>query len=116
MSSVYLHSAVLHSALADNLTDAALAVQQGQTAHYRDFLLHDREQSCRYFSVAQQQPLLEHLHANISSVHSQHAIPFADCLLIIASTGLNIHYFEALTHKQKKALMQTIQRRSTTSR
>lgn len=101
MSSVYLHSAVLHSALADNLADAALAVQQGQAAHYCDFVLHEGEQLCRYFSVAQQQPLLEHLHANIRNVHSQHAIPFADCLLIIASTGLNVHYFEALTRKQK---------------
>jgi len=100
MSAVYLHSAVLRSALADNLADAALAIQQGQTAHYRDFVLHEREQSCRYFSLAQQQPLLEHLHANINSVHSQHAIPFADCLLIIASTGLNIHFFETLTQKQ----------------
>jgi len=100
MSSVYLHSPVLRSALADNLADAALAVQQGQAAHYRDFVLHENKQSRRYFALAQQRPLLEHLHANINSVHSQHAIDFADCLLIIASTGLNIHYFEALTQSQ----------------
>lgn len=101
MSSVYLHSAVLHSALADNLADAALAVAKGRSAHCTEFILHERQQLRHYFSVAQQKPLLEHLQASISAVHQQHAIPFADCLLIIASTGLNIQHFETLTHAQQ---------------
>lgn len=101
MSSVYLQSAVLHSALADNLSDAALAVQQGRNAHCSEFFLHERNLARRYFSVEQQQPLIEHLQANINTIHSEQAIPFADCLLIIASTGLNIQYFETLTRTQK---------------
>ena len=102
MSSVYLQSAVLHSALADNLADAALAVQQGRSAHCSEFSLHERHLQRSYFSVEQQQPLLVHLQTSINSLHSQHVIDFSDCLLIIASTGLNIQHFEALTRTQKK--------------
>lgn len=101
MSSVYLQSAVLHSALADNLADAALAVQRGCTAHRREFAVHERHSPRSYFAVLQQQSLLEHLHANINAIHSENAIPFADCLLIIASTGLNIQHFETLARTQK---------------
>src|SRR5690606_36692702 len=97
MSSVYLQSAALHSALAANLSDAARAVQNKRTPHSCDFELHERHDLRRYFPVQQQQTLLEHLHASINTVHSEQAIPFADCLLTIASTGLNIQYFEALT-------------------
>ncbi len=100
MSAVYLQSAALHSALADNLADAALAVQQGRGAHCSEFFLHERNLQRSYFSVEQPQPLLELLHANINTVHAEHAIPFADCLLIIASTGLNIQHFETLTRTQ----------------
>ncbi|MDY0207166.1 MAG: beta-ketoacyl synthase N-terminal-like domain-containing protein [Pseudomonas sp.] len=101
MSAVYLQGAVLNSALADNLTDAALAVEQGLTAHSRDFVLHERNLQRNYFAVIEPLSLMKHLHANINTLHNKHAIPFADCLLIIASTGLNIEYFETLTHTQK---------------
>lgn len=100
MSAVYLQSAVLHSALADNLADAALAVQHGRGAHCREFFLHERHLQRHYFAVEQQQALLEHLQASINTLHNKHAIPFADCLLIIASTGLNIQHFETLTRAQ----------------
>ena len=101
MSSVYLQSAALHSALAANLSDAARAVQSQRLPHSRYFTLLERNELRRYFPVQQQQSLREHLHASINTVHSEQAIPFADCLLIIASTGLNIQYFEALTRQQK---------------
>ncbi|MDY0250429.1 MAG: beta-ketoacyl synthase N-terminal-like domain-containing protein [Pseudomonas sp.] len=100
MSSVYLQRAVLHSALADNLADAARAVQHDQPAHYRNFCLHERNLQRCYFAIAQQQPLLDHLQASINKINHEQAIPFADCLLIIASTGLNIQHFETLTRAQ----------------
>ena len=100
MSFVYLHSAVLQSALADNLADAALAIQHGHHPYSTEFKVHERQQQRHYFLVRQQQPLLEHLHANIKAVQQQHEIPFANCLLLLASTGLNIQQFEALTQAQ----------------
>ena len=81
MSSVYLQSAALHSALAANLSDAARAVQSQRLPHSCDFTLLERNELRRYFPVQQQQSLREHLHASINTVHSEQAIPFADCLL-----------------------------------
>ncbi|MET1081165.1 MAG: beta-ketoacyl synthase N-terminal-like domain-containing protein [Pseudomonas sp.] len=91
MTPVYLQRAQLHSALGPDLGSAASAYRADRrplASHYQRLEL---PQQCPYFhATGSPLPLLERLDALLRSSLGEHPAPLTDCLLIIATTTLDI--------------------------
>ena len=102
MTPVYLQRAALHCALGEDLSTAALALQQGRPAAAGQFQLHELQEPRRYLYAAQTgESLAQRLDRLIDECLGAHAQALDDCLLIVASTSLDIAELEALTASQQ---------------
>jgi len=91
---VYLQSAQLCSALGENLRDAALACHEGRLPQPKWFELHERHEQRPYLAVAGAPlDLRQRLQQLIRTSSEGGALD--DCLLILASTTLDIAAIEA---------------------
>ncbi|MGV8841806.1 MAG: beta-ketoacyl synthase N-terminal-like domain-containing protein [Pseudomonas sp.] len=100
MTPVYLQRGALHSALGTDLTSAALALQRGERPQAGQFLLHESLQPRPYFSAtvnssaASVECLDQRLDRLLRETLGDGPQILDDCLLIIASTGLNVSALE----------------------
>lgn len=101
MTPIYLRRGALHSALGPDLRTASKALQQGSRPVPSSFELHELQQPRAYLRVSGSQEsldqrfdrlILETLEQDTSDLH--------DCLLIIASTSLDINDLETLAATQ----------------
>lgn len=94
MKPVYLQRAQLCSALGETLPEAARACHLGQRPQPQWFELHERQEARPYLPAAGGVlPLRQHLHQLVASMSEGEALD--DCLLILASTTLDIAAIEA---------------------
>jgi 3-oxoacyl-[acyl-carrier-protein] synthase-1 len=99
---IYLQRAALHCALGEDLQTAALAVQQGHAAQAGQFQLHELQEPRSYLYAAQTgESLAQRLDRLIDETLGAHAQALDDCLLIVASTSLDIAELEALSAEQQ---------------
>ncbi|WP_324732066.1 beta-ketoacyl synthase N-terminal-like domain-containing protein [Pseudomonas paeninsulae] len=97
MTPVYLQRTALHCALGEDLHSAAQAVQQGRPAAAGQFQLHEVHEPRRYLYAAQtSESLAQRLDRLIGETLGTNAQALGDCLLIVASTSLDIAETEAL--------------------
>ncbi|WP_394237351.1 beta-ketoacyl synthase N-terminal-like domain-containing protein [Pseudomonas anguilliseptica] len=102
MTPVYLQRAALHCALGDDLHSAAQALQTGQPPRGESFVLHEVHEPRRYLYAARtSENLHERLDRLLSETLGEHPQALDDCLLIVASTCLDISELEALTCQQQ---------------
>ncbi|MGB4075396.1 beta-ketoacyl synthase N-terminal-like domain-containing protein [Pseudomonas sp.] len=102
MTPIYLQRAALHCALGDDLHSAAQALQAGQQPQGETFLLHEVHEPRTYlFAAKTGESLSERLDRLLSETLGADAQALDDCLLIIASTSLDISELEALTRQQQ---------------
>ena len=94
MKPVYLQRAQLYSALGETLPEAARACRQGRLPQPEWFELHERNEPRPYLRVAgTPQDLRQRLHQLVAA--SAEGERLDDCLLILASTTLDIVAIEA---------------------
>ncbi|MGL4317767.1 MAG: beta-ketoacyl synthase N-terminal-like domain-containing protein [Pseudomonas sp.] len=93
MTPVYLQRGVLHSALGNDLEQAASNLLADRRPQPRPFLLNELQQPRPYFAVADEQALGARLDRLLDETLG--ATPASDCLLIVASTALDITELEA---------------------
>jgi 3-oxoacyl-[acyl-carrier-protein] synthase-1 len=99
---IYLQRAALHCALGDDLHSAAQALQAGQPPQGEPFLLHEVEKPRNYLYAARTgESLSERLDRLLGETLGANAQAFDDCLLIVASTSLDISELEALTSQRQ---------------
>jgi len=97
---VYLQRAALHCALGEDLHTAALAMQQGRTAPAGQFQLHEVHEPRSYLYAAQTgESLTQRLNRLISETLGAQPQALDDCLLIVASTSLDIADLETQTRE-----------------
>lgn len=102
MTPVYLQRAALHCALGEDLHSAAQAVQQGRPAAAGQFQLHEVHEPRSYLYAAQtDESLSQRLNRLISETLGVQTQSLDDCLLIVASTSLDIAELEAQTRAQQ---------------
>lgn len=103
MTPIYLQRAALHCALGDNLHSAAQALQAGQPPQGEPFVLHEAHETRSYLYAAKTgeslNERLDRLLGETLGTHQPQALD--DCLLIVASTSLDISELEALTSRQQ---------------
>jgi 3-oxoacyl-[acyl-carrier-protein] synthase-1 len=99
---IYLQRAALHCALGDNLHSAARALQAGQPPLGEAFVLHEVHEPRSYLYAAKTgESLIERLDRLLGETLGAHPQALDDCLLIVASTSLDISALEALTSQQQ---------------
>jgi 3-oxoacyl-[acyl-carrier-protein] synthase-1 len=87
--------------LGDDLHSAALALQAGQPATAEAFLLHEVHEPRNYlYATRTGESLAQRLDRLIEETLGQQPQALDDCLLIVASTCLDISELEALTSQQ----------------
>ncbi|MDX1298198.1 MAG: beta-ketoacyl synthase N-terminal-like domain-containing protein [Pseudomonas sp.] len=102
MTPVYLQRAALHCALGEDLHTAAQAMQQGRTAPAEQFQLHEVHEPRSYLYAAQTgESLTQRLNRLIGETLGEQPQALDDCLLIIASTSLDIAELEAQTTERQ---------------
>jgi len=95
---IYLQRAALHCALGEGLHSAAQAVQQGRPAAAGQFQLHELHEPRSYLYAARSgESLAQRLDRLIGETLGASAQALDDCLLIVASTSLDISELEALS-------------------
>lgn len=101
MTPIYLQRAALQCALGDDLHSAAQALQAAQPPQSEPFVLHEVHESRTYLYAAKtSENLNERLDRLLSETLGAQSQILDDCLLIIASTSLDISELEALTTQQ----------------
>ncbi len=101
MTPVYLQHGALHCALGDDLAGASLAMAEGRHAHGRPFLLHELQQPCPYLYVpGAAQAFDQRLDRLLSETLGTAPGALDDCLLIVASTSLDIVELETIAAEQ----------------
>jgi 3-oxoacyl-[acyl-carrier-protein] synthase-1 len=99
---VYLQRAALHCALGDDLPSAAQALQNAQPPQGKPFVLHEVHEPRNYLYAANTgESLSQRLDRLLSETLGKHPQTLDDCLLIVASTSLDINALEALTRQQQ---------------
>lgn len=93
MTPVYLQRGALHSALGADLRDAANNLLADRRPQPTPFLLHELQQPRPYFTVAGDEALDARLDRLLGETLGDAAA--GDCLLIVASTALDITELEA---------------------
>ncbi len=93
MTPVYLQRGALHSALGDSLDQAANSLLADRRPQPQLFLLNELQQSRPYFAVANDESLDMRLDRLLDETLGDTAA--SDCLLIVASTALDITELEA---------------------
>ncbi|MBC9249031.1 beta-ketoacyl synthase [Pseudomonas alcaligenes] len=93
MTPVYLQRGALHSALGADLDAATGNLLADRRPQPRPFLLHELQQPRPYFAVATEEALDARLDRLLGETLGD--TPAADCLLIVASTALDISELEA---------------------
>ena len=102
MTPVYLQRAALHCALGDDLPSAAQALQNAQPPQGEPFVLHEVHEPRNYLYAANTgESLSQRLDRLLSETLGEHPQVLDDCLLIVASTSLDINELEALTRQQQ---------------
>ncbi|MGY4531430.1 3-oxoacyl-[acyl-carrier-protein] synthase-1 [Pseudomonas sp. TE3786] len=105
MTPVYLQRGALQCALGDNLLAASQALSQGQQAQGREFLLHELQQPRTYLNVpGDEQTLDQRLDRLLGETLGAEHGTLDDCLLIVASTSLDITDLETLASAQGQFL------------
>lgn len=101
MTPIYLQRAALHCTLGEDLHSAAHALQSGLPSA-EQFQLHDVHEPRSYLYAAQTGEILtQRLNRLISETLGAAPQELDDCLLIVASTSLDIAELEAQTSEQK---------------
>lgn len=101
MTPIYLQRAALHCALGDDLHSAAQALQSGQPPQGEPIVLHEVQESRNYLYAAKTaESLNQRLDRLLGETLGANPLPLDDCLLIVASTSLDISELEALTSQQ----------------
>jgi len=93
---VYLQRGALHSALGADLCAANAALRNGRRPAASTVLLHELQEPRQYLAVAGEQSPDEHFDRLIHETLGDDTSALADCLLIVASTSLDIDELEAL--------------------
>ena len=102
MTPVYLQRAALHCALGDDLLSAAQTLQSAQPPKGEAFVLHEVHESRTYLYTAKTgENLSERLDRLLGETLGSNLQSLDDCLLIIASTSLDISELEAITRRQQ---------------
>lgn len=102
MTPVFLQRAALHCALGEDLHGAAQALQQGRPAAAGQFQLHELQEPRSYLYATQTgESLTQRLDRLIDQCLGADARALDDCLLIVASTSLDIAELEALSAVQQ---------------
>ena len=102
MTPIYLQRAALHCALGDDLHHAAQALQSGQPPQGEPFLLHEVQEPRTYLYAAKTgESLSERLDRLLTETRGAPPQTLDDCLLIVASTSLDISELEALTTERQ---------------
>ncbi|MGE8496652.1 MAG: beta-ketoacyl synthase N-terminal-like domain-containing protein [Pseudomonas sp.] len=97
MTPVYLQRGALHSALGADLQAAGTALQQGRKPAPQPFVLHELQQSRPYLAVAGTgESRDQRLDRLIRETLGEAPSDLQDCLLIVASTSLDINDLEDL--------------------
>jgi len=94
---IYLQRGALHSALGVELRSAGNALRQGSRALPSSFLLHELQQPRAYLSVADSgESRDQRFDRLIGETLGEQPQDLSDCLLIVASTSLDINDLETL--------------------
>ncbi|MBB1518204.1 beta-ketoacyl synthase N-terminal-like domain-containing protein [Aquipseudomonas guryensis] len=102
MIPVYLQRGVLHSCLGDDLASAARALGQGTLPQAEQFLLHEQQQPRPFlYAGASADDLGQRLEHLLDELLGADAKDLSDCLLIIASTSLDITELESRTSAEQ---------------
>lgn len=102
MIPIYLQRAALHCALGDDLPSAARALQNGLPPQGEPFVLHEVQEPRTYLYAAKtDESLSERLDRLLGETLGANPQALDDCLLIVASTSLDISELEALTRTQQ---------------
>lgn len=102
MTPIYLQRAALHCALGEDLQTAALALQAEQPPQGEPFVLHEVHEPRQYLYAAKTgESLSERLDRLLGETLGTQHQALDDCLLIVASTSLDISELEALTRQQQ---------------
>ncbi|WP_339411700.1 beta-ketoacyl synthase N-terminal-like domain-containing protein [Pseudomonas sp. EA_35y_Pfl2_R5] len=102
MTPIYLQRAALHCALGEDLHSAARALQSDQPPQGEPFVLHEVLEPRTYLYAAKTgERLSERLDRLLGETLGEHPQALDDCLLIVASTSLDISELEALTSQQQ---------------
>ena len=102
MIPIYLQRAALHCALGDDLRSAAQALQNGQPPQGEPFVLHEVHEPRNYLYAAKTaESLSERLDRLLGETLGTNPQALNDCLLIVASTSLDISELEALTTQRQ---------------
>lgn len=102
MTPIFLQRAALHCALGDDLHSAALSLQSDQPPQGEPFVLHEVLEPRTYLYAARtDESLSERLDRLLGETLGATPQALDDCLLIIASTSLDISELEALTSQQQ---------------
>ncbi len=97
MTPVYLQRGALHCALGDDLATASRALREGQRAPGREFVLHEVQEPRTYLNVpANEESLDARLDRLLGETLGADYGVLDDCLLIVASTALDIVELETL--------------------
>ncbi|HEY1027089.1 MAG TPA: beta-ketoacyl synthase N-terminal-like domain-containing protein [Pseudomonas sp.] len=97
MTPVYLQRGALHSALGPDLRAAGKALQKGAPPTPSSFLLHERQAPRPYLGLDDSNESRDQrCDRLISEALGEHAGDLSDCLLIVASTSLDINDLESL--------------------
>ncbi len=101
MTPIYLQRAALQCALGDDLPSAARALQAGQPPQGEAFVLHEVYESRTYLYAAKTGESLSQRLDRLLGETLGNPQALDDCLLIVASTSLDISELEALTSRQQ---------------
>ncbi|YCH21516.1 beta-ketoacyl synthase [Pseudomonas sp. D1-3] len=96
MTPVYLQRGALHSALGTDLRAANAALRSGLRPKASTVLLHELQEPRPYLAVAGGESAGEHFDRLIRETLGDDVGALDDCLLIVASTSLDIDVLEAL--------------------
>lgn len=100
MTPVYLQRGALHSALGANLSAAGEALQRGVLPEAGTFVLHELKQTRPYLAVEAGESRDQHFDRLIREAIGADAGTLEDCLLIVASTSLDIDELEEQAKRQ----------------
>lgn len=100
MTPVYLQRGALHSALGADLCAANTALRSGAKPQASTVLLHELQEPRPYLAVAGDESLDEHFDRLLRETLGGDPGATDDCLLIVASTSLDIDELEALAAQQ----------------
>lgn len=100
MTPVYLQRGALHSALGADLHAAGEALQRGVLPEAGNFVLHELLQPRAHLGLPAGESRHQHVDRLIRETLGTDAGPLDDCLLIVASTSLDIDELEERTKRQ----------------